>query len=77
ILLFLVGLVLIVSGGSLLVDGAIKIAEQLGVSDAVIGLTIVAVGTSFPELVTSAVAAYRKEGDIAQSNVLGSNIYNI
>ncbi len=65
ILLFLVGLVLIVSGGSLLVDGAIKIAEQLGVSDAVIGLTIVAVGTSFPELVTSAVAAYRKEGDIA------------
>ena len=61
ILLFLVGLVLIVSGGSLLVDGAIKIAEQLGVSDAVIGLTIVAVGTSFPELVTSAVAAYRKD----------------
>lgn len=77
ILLFLVGLVLIVGGGSLLVDGAIKIAEQLGVSDAVIGLTIVAVGTSFPELVTSAVAAYRKEGDIALGNVLGSNIYNI
>ena len=63
--------------GSLLVDGAIKIAEQLGVSDAVIGLTIVAVGTSFPELVTSAVAAYRKEGDIALGNVLASNIYNI
>ena len=77
ILLFLVGLGLIVGGGSLLVDGAITIAEQLGVSDAVIGLTIVAVGTSFPELVTSAVAAYRKEGDIALGNVLGSNIYNI
>lgn len=77
ILLFLVGLALIVGGGTLLVDGAIKIAEQLGVSDAVIGLTIVAVGTSFPELVTSAVAAYRKEGDIALGNVLGSNVYNI
>lgn len=77
ILLFLAGLALIVSGGTLLVNAAIEMAEQLGVSDAVIGLTIVAVGTSFPELVTSAVAAYRKEGDIALGNVLGSNIYNI
>lgn len=77
ILLFLVGLALIVGGGSLLVDAAIEMAEQLGVSDAVIGLTIVAVGTSFPELVTSAVAAFRKEGDIALGNVLGSNVYNI
>jgi cation:H+ antiporter len=77
ILLFLVGLALIVGGGSLLVNAAIEMAEQLGVSDAVIGLTIVAVGTSFPELVTSAVAAYRKQGEIALGNVLGSNIYNI
>ncbi len=77
ILLFLAGLALIVGGGNLLVDGAMKIAADLGVSDAVIGLTIVAVGTSFPELMTSAVAAYRKEGDIALGNVLGSNIYNI
>lgn len=77
VLLFLVGLVLIVGGGTLLVNAAIAIAEQLRVSDEVIGLTIVAVGTSFPELVTSAVAAYRKEGDIALGNVLGSNLYNI
>lgn len=76
-LLFLAGLALIVGGGTLLVNAAIEMAEQLGVSDAVIGLTIVAVGTSFPELVTSAVAAYRKAGDIALGNVLGSNIYNI
>jgi cation:H+ antiporter len=77
IVLFLAGLALIVLGGTLLVDAAIGIAGRLGVSDAVIGLTIVAVGTSFPELVTSAVAAYRKEGDIALGNVLGSNIYNV
>jgi cation:H+ antiporter len=75
--LFLAGLALIVGGGTLLVDAAIGIAGRLGVSDAVVGLTIVAVGTSFPELVTSAVAAYRKEGDIALGNVLGSNIYNV
>jgi cation:H+ antiporter len=77
ILLFLAGLVLIVGGGTLLVNAAIAMAKVLGVSDAIIGLTIVAVGTSFPELVTSAVAAFRKQGDIALGNVLGSNIYNI
>jgi len=77
LLLFVVGLALIVSGGKLLVGAAIDMAVQLGVSEEVIGLTIVAVGTSLPELVTSAVAAYRKEGDIALGNVLGSNIYNI
>jgi len=75
--LFIVGLLLIVGGASLLVNAAIGIAEQLGVSDAVIGLTVVAVGTSVPELVTSAVAAWRRQGDIALGNVLGSNIYNI
>ena len=77
LLLFVAGLSLIVGGGSFLVNAAIAIAEDLNVSDAVIGLTIVAVGTSVPELVTSAVAAYRKQGDIALGNVLGSNIYNI
>ncbi|MCO5791586.1 MAG: calcium/sodium antiporter [Blastomonas sp.] len=75
--LFAVGLALIVAGGVVLVDAAIQIAQQLGISDAVIGLTIVAVGTSFPELVTSVIAAYRRQGDIALGNVLGSNIYNI
>lgn len=77
LLLFLAGLALIVSGGTLLVDAAIVLAEALGVSEAVIGLTIVAIGTSLPELVTSAVAAFRKQGDIALGNVLGSNIYNV
>lgn len=77
LVLFAIGLGLIVGGGSVLVSAAIAIAEALNVSDAVIGLTIVAVGTSVPELVTSAVAAYRKQGDIALGNVLGSNIYNI
>ncbi|MFN3387409.1 MAG: calcium/sodium antiporter [Allosphingosinicella sp.] len=77
IALFAGGLGLVVVGGMLLVDGAIGIARDLGVSDTVIGLTIVAVGTSFPELVTSAVAAVRRQGDIALGNVLGSNIYNI
>jgi cation:H+ antiporter len=77
LLLFVAGLGLIVGGASLLVNSAIVIAGQLGVSDTVIGLTIVAVGTSLPELVTSAVAAWRKQGDIALGNVLGSNIYNI
>ena len=77
LLLFMVGLALIVGGGSLLVSAAVAIAGQLGVSDTVIGLTIVAVGTSLPELVTSAMAAWRRQGDIALGNVLGSNIYNI
>jgi len=77
LLLSAAGLALIVGGGSLLVNAAIGIARQLGVSDTAIGLTIVAVGTSLPELVTSAVAAWRRQGDIALGNVLGSNIYNI
>lgn len=77
IVLFAAGLGLIVGGGALLVDGAIAIAADLGVSDTVIGLTVVAAGTSFPELVTSVVASLKRQGDIALGNVLGSNIYNI
>lgn len=77
VLLFVGGLALVIGGGILLVNGAIAIAEMLGVSEEVIGLTIVAVGTSLPELVTSAVAAFRRQGDIALGNVLGSNVYNI
>ena len=73
----LAGIVLIVSGGSLLVDAAITISANLGVSDEVIGLTVVAVGTSLPELVTSAIAAIKRQGEIALGNVLGSNIYNV
>ncbi|MXP09313.1 calcium/sodium antiporter [Pseudoblastomonas halimionae] len=75
--LFLAGLVLIVAGGTVLIDAAVKIAGHLGVSDTVIGLTIVAAGTSFPELVTTVIAALRKQSDLALGNVLGSNIYNI
>lgn len=71
------GLVLVILGGHLLVDAAVDLARGLGVNEAVIGLTIVAVGTSLPELVTSLVAAYRRHADVALGNVLGSNIYNI
>ncbi|MCS7005857.1 MAG: calcium/sodium antiporter [Cytophagales bacterium] len=64
-------------GGNWVVDGAVKIAQMLGMSESLIGLTVVAVGTSLPELVTSAVAAYRKNSDIAVGNVVGSNIFNV
>ncbi len=72
-----VGLVLLVLGARWFVDGAVEIAEALGVSDLVIGLTIVAAGTSMPELATSVVASIRGERDIAVGNVVGSNIFNI
>lgn len=71
------GLVLLVIGARLLVDGAVVMATAAGLSTAVIGLTVVAVGTSLPEFATSAVAAWRGEGDIALGNVVGSNIFNI
>ena len=71
------GLVLVVFGGSFLVDGAVSLARVFGISETVIGLTIVAVGTSMPELVTSVVAGLRKQGDVAFGNIVGSNIYNI
>ncbi len=71
------GLVLVVLGGDLLVRGAVSLARSAGVAEAVIGLTLVAVGTSAPELVTSTVAALRGHADVALGNVLGSNIYNI
>jgi cation:H+ antiporter len=71
------GLVLVVFGGKFLVDGAVSLARGFGISETVIGLTIVAVGTSMPELVTSIVAGLRKQGDVAFGNIVGSNIYNI
>jgi cation:H+ antiporter len=73
----LVGLGIIIFGGRLLVDSAVALARVLGLSETVIGLTIVAVGTSLPEFVTSVLAAVRRQTDIAVGNVLGSNIYNI
>lgn len=71
------GVVGLFLGGKWVVDGAVKVATTFGVSESLIGLTIVAVGTSLPELVTSAVAAHRKNTDIAIGNVVGSNIFNI
>jgi len=71
------GLVMLVFGARFLVDAAIDIAKAAGLSEAVIGLTIVAVGTSLPEFATSLVAAIKKEADIAVGNVVGSNIFNI
>jgi len=64
-------------GGKWVVDGALEIGRSLGASEALMGLTVVAVGTSLPEIVTSAVAAHRKKADIAVGNVVGSNIFNI
>jgi cation:H+ antiporter len=71
------GLGLMIVGANLFVNSSISIAKAIGVSDAIIGLTIVAVGTSLPELITSVVAAYKNESDIAIGNVVGSNIFNI
>ncbi|MDH3973361.1 MAG: calcium/sodium antiporter [Deltaproteobacteria bacterium] len=71
------GLVGLVAGGKLVVTGAVDIARTFGVSEALIGLTIVAIGTSLPELFASAMAAYRGKSDIAIGNVVGSNIFNV
>lgn len=75
--LIILGLIMLVGGGKLVVDSAITIAHHFGLSEKLIGLTILAAGTSLPELATSAVAAYRKNTDIAIGNVVGSNIFNI
>ncbi len=71
------GLVAIVFGGDLVVDNAVLVAESIGMSDTFIGLTIVAAGTSLPELVTSIVAARKGDSGLALGNVVGSNIFNI
>lgn len=77
ILFFILGLGGLVVGGKLVVQNAIKIATILQVSEKIIGLTIVSVGTSLPELATSIVAAAKKNNDIAVGNIIGSNIFNI
>lgn len=77
IVFIIVGLGLLLFGANLFVQSAVVIAKIFNVSDAIIGLTIVAIGTSLPELITSVVAAYKKEADIAIGNVVGSNIFNI
>jgi cation:H+ antiporter len=75
--MIILGLAMLIGGGTLVVDNAVAIAEHYGLSQKLIGLTILAAGTSLPELATSAVAAYRKNTDIAIGNVIGSNIFNI
>ncbi|MCC5868778.1 MAG: calcium/sodium antiporter [Gammaproteobacteria bacterium] len=77
LLLIVVGLAGLGFGASLFVRGAVDIAVSLGVSAEVIGLTVVALGTSMPELATSAVASWRRQADIAVGNVVGSNIFNL
>lgn len=76
-LLVLGGVALLVLGGQWVVDGAVALARTLGMSDRIIGLTIVAVGTGLPELVTSLIAAVRRESDIAVANMIGSSIFNL
>ena len=75
--LILSGVILLFIGGHLTVDGAVNIAETLGLSQLVIGVVIVAIGTSLPELITSIIAIAKKQTDIGVGNIVGSNIYNI
>ena len=77
IALILVGLIGLIVGGELIVKSAVNLAERCGVSEAIIGLTIVALGTSLPELATSLIAAAKHNSDIAIGNVFGSNIFNV
>ncbi|MCF1427800.1 MAG: calcium/sodium antiporter [Shewanella sp.] len=76
-LFIIAGIAMLIGGGVLFVDGAVELAKAFGVSEVVIGLTIVAIGTSMPELVTSVVAAMKGQSDIAIGNVVGSNLFNI
>jgi len=73
----ILGLICLTLGGTWIVDGAVQLATRFGISQSLVGLTIVAVGTSLPELATSAMAAYKKNPEIAVGNVVGSNIFNI
>jgi len=77
IVAIIIGLVMLIYGSQLFVDNATELARALGISEALIGLTLVAVGTSIPELATSILAAIRRQSDIAFGNVVGSNIFNI
>lgn len=77
ILLLAIGVAGLPLGANLLVEGAVNIAERAGIDEAIIGLTMVAIGTSLPELATTVMAAYRKEADVAIGNVIGSNVFNL
>jgi cation:H+ antiporter len=75
--LILFGLAGLVGGGKLVVDYAVEMAQSFGISEKIIGLTIIAIGTALPELATSVVAALKKNADIAIGNIVGSNIFNL
>ena len=77
IIYILIGMVALYFGGEWVVEGAIVVATKFGLSESLVGLTIVAIGTSLPELVTSIMAAFRKNTDIAVGNAIGSNIFNL
>ncbi|MBL4751149.1 MAG: calcium/sodium antiporter [Amylibacter sp.] len=77
IIMLAIGVVGLPFGANLLVEGAVNIAQRAGIDEAIIGLTMVAIGTSLPELATTVMAAYRKEADVAIGNVIGSNIFNL
>ena len=77
VLMVAMGVALLITGAEALVFGAVRIAHQYQISTAIVGLTVVAVGTSLPELATSIVAAVRREGDLVVGNVVGSNIFNL
>lgn len=77
VFMIVLGLAALGLGGKFIVDGGVEIAQMFGLSEALIGLTIVAIGTSLPELATSAMAAYRGKADMAVGNVVGSNVFNI
>ncbi|MEA3399407.1 MAG: calcium/sodium antiporter [Patescibacteria group bacterium] len=77
ILMIIAGLIGLTLGGKWIVNGSVAIATAIGISEAVIGLTVVAIGTSLPELATSVIAALKKDVDIAVGNIIGSNIFNI
>ena len=75
--LIVIGIILLFLGGHFTVNGAVAIAESLGISQLIIGVVIVAIGTSLPELITSIIAIAKKQTDIGVGNIVGSNIYNI
>ncbi len=77
LLLISIGVILLIVGSRLMVDSSVTIARMLGISELIIGLTVVAIGTSMPEIVTSVIAGKKGEADIAVGNVVGSNIFNI
>ena len=77
LLLLLAGFVLLIIGGRLIVDAATDVARLIGLSERIIGLTVISIGTSLPELATSIIAARKKNTDMAIGNIVGSNLFNV